>query len=437
MWSRALFTAAWVLAPGAALADEVKEAPPLPPVDSRGVSTLLSLSEWTPSVELRGRFEFGDQDGRKHGTSLTLRGRLGLATPTIAGFRTYAEIEHTSVEDRDSYQAASVHGLGRNRTIIADPESTELNQIWLGYGTERFEARIGRQLMTLDDSRFVGDVGWRNNDQTYDAATVRVQPLDNVNLFYAYVTNVERIFGSEDPQAPAQDDFDSRSHFVTASFGVAPWAKARGYAYFMDLSNKAGDVASNDTFGAAVAGAVPVSDAWKASYELQAATQRDAASSPVSYRAQYLHGMASLSHKDAVIDTIGVGYELLAGDNGVGFQTPLATLHKFNGFADVFLDTPGSGLIDRYAWIKLRAPFGISAEVIYHDFAQEDSRGDFGREYDIVLARALPFLKSRALLKYAVFTSETPMVADIRRFTFQIEYTFGARPPGGSAVTRP
>jgi hypothetical protein len=38
---------------------------------------------------------------------------------------------------------------------------------------------------------------------------------------------------------------------------------------------------------------------------------------------------------------VKVGYELLGSDNGeYGFATPLATLHKFNGWADQFLGTP-------------------------------------------------------------------------------------------------
>ncbi len=53
------------------------------------------------------------------------------------------------------------------------------------------------------------------------------------------------------------------------------------------------------------------------------------------------------------IGTLGVGYELLGSDDGVAaFQTPLATLHKFNGFADQFLVTPAGGLQDIYFYAK-------------------------------------------------------------------------------------
>ena len=44
---------------------------------------------------------------------------------------------------------------------------------------------------------------------------------------------------------------------------------------------------------------------------------------------------------------IGGGYEVLGADDGAAltsFQTPLATLHKFQGWADKFLTTPPNGI---------------------------------------------------------------------------------------------
>src|SRR5690606_12592617 len=48
--------------------------------------------------------------------------------------------------------------------------------------------------------------------------------------------------------------------------------------------------------------------------------------------------------------TLALGYESLGSDDGAyGFQTPLATKHAFNGWADKFLiSTPVDGLTDTY-----------------------------------------------------------------------------------------
>src|SRR3546814_19210362 len=57
------------------------------------------------------------------------------------------------------------------------------------------------------------------------------------------------------------------------------------------------------------------------------------------------------------------GYELLGSDGGAtgiaggfAFQTPFATLHKFNGWADKFLTTPGTGIQDYYAGVAYTVP---------------------------------------------------------------------------------
>ena len=53
----------------------------------------------------------------------------------------------------------------------------------------------------------------------------------------------------------------------------------------------------------------------------------------------------------------GVGWEVLGGDDSTvlneAFQTPLATLHAFQGWADVFLSTPAAGIDDKYLKFKV------------------------------------------------------------------------------------
>ena len=61
---------------------------------------------------------------------------------------------------------------------------------------------------------------------------------------------------------------------------------------------------------------------------------------------------------------------MLASDNSQGFRTPLATLHAFNGWADLFLDTPPDGLSDIY----VRGGLDIAKWVIdarFHSFRSD------------------------------------------------------------------
>ena len=86
--------------------------------------------------------------------------------------------------------------------------------------------------------------------------------------------------------------------------------------------------------------------------------------------------------------TIRLGYEVLGSDDGrYGFSTPLATLHKFNGWADMFSQTPTQGLKDAYLSVGGKVK-QASWTVIYHDFEADEDSGlvkDFGRELDLQL----------------------------------------------------
>jgi len=79
-----------------------------------------------------------------------------------------------------------------------------------------------------------------------------------------------------------------------------------------------------------------------------------------------------------------VGYDVLGSDDGVaGFRTPLATLHKFNGFADLFLGTPATGLEDFS--VGVAGSIGrVKLVAAWHDFKSEEGSVDFGTEINLV-----------------------------------------------------
>ena len=73
------------------------------------------------------------------------------------------------------------------------------------------------------------------------------------------------------------------------------------------------------------------------------------------------------------------------------FRTPLATVHKFNGFADALLPLKGftNGLEDYYVYAGYKIPLGngINIKAIYHWFDSESSGTpgqDGGEEIDFV-----------------------------------------------------
>lgn len=88
------------------------------------------------------------------------------------------------------------------------------------------------------------------------------------------------------------------------------------------------------------------------------------------------------------------GYEVLEGDGAVGFSTPLATLHAFQGWADVFLTTPVSGIEDFYlktAYATSAVPLmeKLTAALIHHDFSAEQTSADLGSEWGAVITASV------------------------------------------------
>jgi hypothetical protein len=406
-----------------------RAADPAAPDVSAPPSLSQFFREMKPKVDLRTRYEFADQKGRGDASSITGRIRLGLQTPQYRGFQAYVELEHTEAADRDRYDAApGNHGksLGpTDKAVIADPESNELNQAWLSYDSPVGLFKVGRQRIMLDEARFIGNVGWRQNEQTYDGAVLEAKPLKNLDLFYGYVLNVNRIFGSHGDDSrlvSPTHDFDSRSHLAQATYRAHELATVRTYAFLLDLErDRRLDRGSSDTYGLNVTGAKKWGD-MGFSYRAEYALQSDAADAPASYHARYYHLKAAGSWKSF---TLGAAREALGEDNGVGFATPLATQHAYNGYADLFLTTPADGLVDDYAFFNFPLPAKVQGELAFHTYHAASGGNDYGREINLVIKRALPH-NMLALMKVASYRARdaAPNVAlrDTLRFTAQIEF---------------
>ncbi|MED5432978.1 MAG: hypothetical protein VX920_11630, partial [Pseudomonadota bacterium] len=86
------------------------------------------------------------------------------------------------------------------------------------------------------------------------------------------------------------------------------------------------------------------------------------------------------------------------------FQTPLATKHAFNGWADLFLATPADGLEDTFVTVGGKLA-GFKLAAIYHDFKSNEGSTDYGTEMDLLVAR--PIGKHYTVgLKYADYSAD-------------------------------
>lgn len=346
-----------------------------------------ALKGGVPKLNMRLRYE-GVDDGNPatdDADALTIRTRLGYQTGKLAGFDAYGEFEDTHIVLGVSDYAPERSGFA----VVADPTVTEVNQAFVRYtGSDTlkgFMAMFGRQRIIFDNARFVGNVGWRQDEQTFDGTRLDYS-TDDFSLSVAYLTKVNGI-------TPAFDKF-VEDVLVNASWKTAPGGTLTGYSYMLE-SKDLND--SLDTAGARYDGSLAM-DKLALLLTLEYASQSNEVSD-----ADADYSLIEAGVKASGV-TVKVAQEVLSADGAKGsFQTPLATKHAFNGWADKFLVTPADGLEDKYASIG-GVVAGIKLAAVYHKFDADEGRNDYGSEVDLVAVKKFgPYTVG---LKYADYNAE-------------------------------
>lgn len=368
-----------------------------------------------PIFNARVRYETVDQDGiAETADALTYRFRAGFETGVVADTKFLIEFDH--VEDLIDDFNSTINGKTQF-PVVADPNVTELNRLQLtNTSLPDTTVTLGRQRLILDDSRFVGNVGWRQNEQTFDGVRIQNSSIGKLAVDVSYINQINRIFGDDSPMGVWEGD----SYIINASHPT-PLGKLTGFAYLLDIDS-AGGVASSQTVGARLSGSEEIGEG-KFSYAVSYAQQEDHGASPFDYSADYILAEGTYAVNGV---SVGAGYEVLGGDTTRAFQTPLATLHKFQGWADKFLITPASGIEDLYVKAGYApgnvGPFkGTKFLAIYHDFSAETGGTDYGSEINL-LATA-KWKKLGLTLKYADYNADG-FATDTQKLWFQVDYAF-------------
>ena len=159
------------------------------------VSIVSALTSGKSGLNVRARFESVDKDNAlDDANALTARLRLNYKTGQYNGWSAFAEYDHVFHLIRDFNAGGGTTPFQDNDQTVADPKGSDLTQAYLDYkGSDKWALRIGRQKVLLDNQRFVGAVGWRQNEQTYDAALFTSSAIPNTTLAYGYVGQVLRI----------------------------------------------------------------------------------------------------------------------------------------------------------------------------------------------------------------------------------------------------
>lgn len=344
-----------------------------------------ALKEGDVTLSFRMRYEEVDADGSDKVDLSTLKTRLTYKSAAYEGFSGLIEMD-------------DVTHIGDFEGGVADPEGTEVNQAYLSYTNGATTVKYGRQRILLDNQRFVGGVGFRQNEQTYDGLSITNKSLPDTTVFLAHIDNVNRIFGEDSPVGDHEND----TYLLNVKYAGLEAGTLTAYAYLIDNEDAA--AFSSDTYGLRFAGKT-----GDFGYALEYATQSDAADNPANYDADYIN--VEGSYKVGSV-TLKAGYELLGADGSDGyFTTPLATLHKFQGWNDKFLGgglgNITGGIEDTYVSAATTVA-GVKLSVVYRSLESDDSTAsgmdDLGSEYGFSVAKK--FGPVGLSLKYSDYSAD-------------------------------
>jgi len=370
--------------------------------------------QWiVPTLDARLRYEFSNVEGFDDSNALTLRARPGLKTAEWHGFSALVEGEFTgALIDDYNGGAAGTDPFDPTKSLIADPQNAELNRASLQYHGHDTTVIVGRQRIIYHNSAFVGNVGRRQNEQTYDAASVGYEADCGFKASYAWVGQVNRIFGAQADGAFAS--VDSNVHLINASYSGFENVTLGSYVYLMDFHDTTVSGWDNDTYGIFV-------DTPLGGIKTHAEFAAQSGAGPLNDQdALYFHINAA---KDLQGFTLVGGVEQL--DNG--FQTPLATLHTMNGFADTTdpLRAAGTtgGLTDNYISLTAPLPWELKWTNVAHFFGDNSVGTQLGFGWDSLLVKKFnDHFSATAMLGY--FDSNDSRYLSATKASFQIDCTF-------------
>jgi hypothetical protein len=391
-----------------------------------------ALQATKPLADLRLRYESVDQDPlAEDADAITLRARLGFETGKFWSTALLAEGEFVWPWKSD-YRPDGAVPTKTAFPVVADPESYEVNRLQLtNTSLPQTTIALGRQRLLIDDQRFIGNVGWRQNEQTFDALRVTNKSITNFAVDFAYANQVNRIYGPESPQGRYTGDIVLAN--LAYQFSIGKLSAFR-YTYDFDplthfrglTTAQAASLnpirSSSETYGARFAGE-HLFDAIKLAYAASYARETDYGSNPLDFSLDYSLLELTATYRQF---SFGAGYEVLDANGTIGFSTPLATLHKFQGWVDKFLTTPPNGIEDLYftvgaSWKGVAGLDLLAATVVYHDYSAEHVSADYGSELDAQLQAK--WHRYTGTLKYGNYSDGVLTSArDTSKLWLQLEY---------------
>jgi len=334
------------------------------------------------TFELRPRYNhIEESDKPERTTGGTVRILAGFASAPIDGMMRivvegiHADQVDAHFNDNGADFATSPYPL------LPDTRYTGVNQAYIDLtAVDELRVRAGRQVVRMDNQRWISDNSFRQIQQVFDGVSARYATPYGVELYGAYFGRVRDTSGDQD---------DLHLTLLHAAWNPLPGHALVGYGYFHDQpSNGAFTGFANSSYK--VIGVRAAGTAWRAGefdfpYEAELAGQRPYAGGDSRIDAKYWRLGGGAGWRESVLR---YDYEVKGSNGGLyGVQMPLTDFYAFNGWTLHFFNTPRQGLRD--GWITLKANwqnFTFYGES--HRFRSDFGSIDFGNELDVGLTYA-------------------------------------------------
>lgn len=378
---------------------------------------LDAITMGNPMTSFRMRYEYVNQDGINPSTgdsldqanAWTIRSLIGWQTKPFNHFSFVGQlIDVTQLNDAfyDGTNTLSGSNVStptdkKRYPLVVDPNYTGVNQLYIDWtGIPNTKVRLGRHSVKLDNSRFVGNVEYRQLMQVFDGLAIENKSIPNVELYAAHFEALRRITG--------QFLSDGYVDILHATLKPFPTTSLTGYAYWQNMplngfnpysnnahTTHAGTGFSNNankTLGLRADGYYALNDAWNILYTAEYAKQDNYRGGDRRIDADYWRlGTGASYHRWGV----RLDHErLTSNDSLYGFQTPLATGHLFQGLADLFLITPKDGIADtfltvngKYSNLQLFAEYHwLSSDKSFSVTGSAPNQHRYGKEWDVIVS---------------------------------------------------
>src|SRR5690606_31926121 len=133
--------------------------------------------------------------------------------------------------------------------VVADPHGAELNQAWLRHAGDRITATAGRQRLLMGNQRWIGNSGWRQNEQPFDAVSLDARLHASTTLHQRGLRRFRRVNGVR-----ARDPLEGKRR-LNSNYADLAWTHGRVQVATYVLLVRDRDLATASTATRGVRGA--------------------------------------------------------------------------------------------------------------------------------------------------------------------------------------